>query len=59
MKFAIGPICYNSWIDALRVSILASRNMHYPAPPIQAIVSPEDLRWYEEDKKRQEPHTTA
>ncbi len=23
---------------------------------IHGIVSPEDLRWYEEDKKRQEPH---
>ncbi len=55
MKFALGPICYNDWIDALRVSILIGRN-GYIAPPIQALVSPEDLRWFEEDKKRQEPH---
>ncbi len=48
-----GPLClatFPTLAEALTFLKLT------PLGQMAAIVSPEDLRWFEEDKKRQEPH---
>ncbi len=58
MKFALGQVAYYDWMLALAVQHQVRLRMGPDrTPKITAVVTPEDLRWYERDRIEQQPQT--